>query len=277
MELHTAHHASMPEAGSPATTEAAGSDPPPHQRVKKDTRSSYQEFREHVSLTRSLGDAVEQVSRDSVHDPADNREQSFSLPIAGASRLSAAAANMHGLSNAGLDQGGVFWEHFDVADLLQVLMVSTRALVGGKPVKVEMVSGDRPLTICSDSGMVLQSVSNLLENAARYTDRGRITLILGRQQDHLTLMVTDTGKGMREAEVKRVTARMNYRDGRRRPGRPAFGTGLTLTRSLVGLLGGNISLASRWNEGTIVEVRLPIGPSSTERASGRELTARSCA
>lgn len=225
MELHTAHHASMPEAVSPIATETAASAPAPQQRTREDPRITHQDFRE--------------------------------------------------FSNACLDQGGVFWEHFDVVDLLQVLLVSTRVLVGAKPVKVELVSGQRPLTMCSDSGRVLQIASNLLENAARHTDHGRITLILGIQQDHLTLMVTDTGKGMRENEVKRVTARMNYCDGRRRPGRPAFGTGLTLTRSLVGLLGGNISLASRWNEGTIVEVRLPLGPTRAEPASGRELTARS--
>jgi len=173
-------------------------------------------------------------------------------------------------SNANLDSSGVFWEHFDVVDLLQVLMISTRVLVGTKPVKVELVAGQRPLTICSNGGTVLQIASNLLENAARHTDHGRITLILGIQQDHMTLMVTDTGKGMREADVKRITSRMNDCDGRRRPGRPAFGTGLSRTRSLVKLLGGDISLASRWNEGTIVEVRLPF-------CHGRELTAASCA
>ncbi len=275
MELYTAHHKSIPAAVSPAATEAASSDPAPQQRVRRDPRFTHQDLREIVSLTRSLGEMVDQVSRDSVYGSSESVDQGLSLLITGADRLSSVAANIRGLSNADLDQGGVFWERFDVADLLQVLMVSTRALIGGKPVKAELVAGERPLSIWSDSDKVLQIASNLLENAARYTDRGRITLILGRQEDHLTLMVTDTGKGMREAEVKRVTGRMNGCIKRKASGREAFDTGLTRTCSLVELLGGNISLVSRWNEGTIVEVRLPLGPSRAERAPGRELTARS--
>ena len=170
---------------------------------------------------------------------------------------------------------GVFWKQFDVADLLKLPIISARALVSGKPVIVDMVSGEGPLRLWSDSGMVMQIASNLLGNAARYTDRGRITLILGRQQDNLTIMVTDTGRGMSESDVKRVTSRMNDRVARRTSGTPAFDTGLIRTGSLVELLGGNISLASRRNEGTIVEVRLPLGPAPAEQAPARELTARS--
>jgi len=277
METPFVRHAVSPNSVSPLPAASERKDRLPAGRAMAGPRFTHQDIRELVSLARSLGDVVEQVSRDSVHGPTENMEQSLCLLITGANRLSSVAANIRGVSNAGPDRGGIFWERFDAADLLQVLMVSTRALVGGKPVKVELVSGERPLTVCSDSGMVLQIVSNLLENAATYTDRGRITLILGRQEDHLTIMVTDTGKGMREADVKRLIARMNGCAGRKASCGAAFGTGLTRTRSLVELLGGNISLASRWNEGTIVEVRLPLGPGRAERSPDRELTARPCA
>jgi signal transduction histidine kinase len=277
MELHADRHTHMPEAVTPAATTADASDPAPQLRARRDPRFTHQDLRELLSLTRCLGEVVDQVSRDSVLGSSEHVDQGLSLLITSANRLSSVAANIRGIANAGHDQGGVFWEYFDVADLLQVLMVSTRALVGGKPVKVELVSAERPLTLWSDSGKVLQIASNLLENAAQHTDRGRITLILGRQQDHLTIMVTDTGKGMREAEVKRLIARMNGCAGRKASGRAAFGTGLARTRSLVEQLGGTLSLVSRWSEGTIVEVLLPLGPGRVERVSGPELPERSCA
>jgi signal transduction histidine kinase len=88
-------------------------------------------------------------------------------------------------------------------------------------------------------------------------------------------MVTDTGKGMRESDVKSVIARMHSSPGRRPSGRAAVGTGLIMTRALVELLGGDISLVSRWNEGTIVEVRLPLNPGLMQRDPGRGLPARS--
>jgi signal transduction histidine kinase len=270
MELHTAHHASIQEAVSSSATDAAASSLP-QQPVRRDPRFTHQDLRELVILTRSLGETVDQVSRDSLFGPSERVDQGLSLLITGATRLSSIASSIRGLPNNISCSNGVFWEHFDIADLLQVLMVSTRVLVGSKPVNVEMVTSERPLTLCSDSGKVLQIASNLLENAARCTNRGRITLILGKQQDHLTLMVTDTGKGMREADVKSVFARMHSSPGRRPSGKAAVGTGLIRTRALVELLGGNISLVSRWNEGTIVEVRLPLNPDLMQRAPGRGL------
>jgi signal transduction histidine kinase len=273
MELHTARHTSFPEAAASSETETAPSAPAPKQPVQRDPRFTHQDLRELVSLTRSLVETADQVSRDSLFGPSEPVDQGLSLLITGATRLSSVAAGIRRLPDAVPCRGGVFRERFDVADLFQVLMVSTRALVSGKPVKVELVSRERPLSLCSDSGKVLQIASNLLENAARNTDRGRITLILGRQQDHLTLMVTDTGKGMREADVKSVIARMNGSAGRRPSGRAALGTGLMRTRALVELLGGDISLVSRWNEGTIVEVRLPLDPCPAVRTPCRGLTA----
>jgi signal transduction histidine kinase len=272
MELYTTRHASIPEAVSSATTEAAA---PVHARqrpAQTDPRFTHQDIRELVSLTRSLGELAEQVSSNSIYGTTETMEQSLGLLSTGASRLSDVAEKIRERSNSGNVRGGIFWEHFDVVDLLRILMISTRVLVGSKPVKVEMVSDEGPLCMWSDSGKVMQIASNLLGNAARYTDRGRITLILGRQQDHLTLMVTDTGKGMDETNVKLINSRMNDRAKRRTAVLPACDKGLIQTRSLVQLLGGRISLASRWNEGTIVEVQLPLGPARAEPASVRELT-----
>jgi signal transduction histidine kinase len=271
MELNVTRRESMPEAVPSSASEAAALSPAQQQAVRRDPHFTHQDLRELFLLARSLGETVDQVSRDSRFGPSERVDQGLSLLITGATRLSSVAAGIRGLPDACHEQDGVFREQFDAADLLQVLMVSTRALVGSKPVKVEMVASERPLTLCSDSGKVLQIASNLLENAARCTDRGRITLILGRQQDHLTFMVTDTGKGMREADVKSVIARMNNSAGRKPSGRAAVGTGLLQTRALVELLGGNISLVSRWNEGTIVEVRLPLNPDPAQRAPGRGL------
>jgi len=268
MELYTAHHAGIPETASPITIKTATLDHAQQLRSRKDPGFTHQDLHELFSLGRSLEDMVEQIRRISAYVTAEAMEQNLALLSIGASRLSAVAENLTKRLNAGKARGGIFREHFDVKDLFKVLMISTRALVGGRPVKVEMISGDGPLTMWSDSDKVMQIASNLLGNAARYTDRGRITLILGRHEDQLTFMVTDTGSGMTKADVKRITSRMNDRARRRIAGPPAGDKGLVQTSSLVELLGGNISLASRWNEGTIVEVRLPLETTRRERAPG---------
>ncbi|MHB8844210.1 MAG: sensor histidine kinase [Nitrospirota bacterium] len=268
MDLYTTRRTRTSEMVSSFPAEGANSAGTQQQPVRRDPRFNHQDLRELLSLTRSLRETADQVGRDSLFGPSERVDQGLSLLITGATRLSDLAAGIRELPSGVACPGGVFRERFDVAGLLQVLMISTRAMVGSRPVKVELVSSERPLTLCSDSGRVLQIVSNLLENAARNTDRGRITLILGRQQDSLTLMVTDTGKGMREADLKSIIARMNGSAGRRPSGRAAVGTGLLRTRALVKLLGGDISLMSRWNEGTIVEVRLPLDAGRGDQACG---------
>jgi signal transduction histidine kinase len=260
---------------SPAATEAAATATVPQQRARKDRHFTHHDDRSFVSLTQCLEERADQASRESVFGSSESVDNGLSLHTAGATRQSAAIENIRGLPDANPGQGGVSREHFDVAELLQDLTASTLALAAGKSVKVEMVATERPLTLWSDKGKVLQIASNLLENAARYTDRGRIALILGRQQDHLTLMVTDTGKGMSGSEVKRLTALMNGNAGRKASGSAVFGKGLPRTRSLVEFLSGTLTFVSKWNEGTIVEVRLPLSPDSAEQTPSRELPARS--
>ncbi|NTW65569.1 MAG: HAMP domain-containing histidine kinase [Nitrospirae bacterium] len=275
LELHTDRHARMPEAISPDPTEAAASDPAAQQRARSDLHFTHHDYRGRASLTRCQEERADQVRSETVFGSSESVDQGFPLLITGATRLSSVAENVRGLPDAKPGQGGLSREHFDAVELLRDLMVSTRALVAGKSVKVEMVATERPLTLWSDSGKFLQIAANLLENAAQYTDRGRITLILGRQQDHLTLMVTDTGKGMSGSEVKRLSALMTGNAGRKAFCSAALGTGLPRTRSLVEFLGGTLSFVSKWNEGTIVEVRLPLVPGSAEQTPCRELPARS--
>ncbi len=144
-----------------------------------------------------------------------------------------------------------------VISVLRHTVATARARVVHKPVEVDLVITDETVYSVSDPEKLKQIALALVNNAVRSTERGRITLILGRDSQCLKLTVTDTGTGM----AKDVLVCWNspaFGDLSRRKGGKHIGLELVMTRKLVELLGGGISISSRSGVGTIVEVWLPI-------------------
>lgn len=162
-------------------------------------------------------------------------------------------------------------ERFDLAGLLNEVADAARALVGGKPVTVEIVATEWPAMVDSDPVKVRQIAMNLMSNAAKFTDRGRIALVLSTDRDRMRITVTDTGIGIREEDRKGLFTPYAQADGGQGKRGPGSGLGLAITKKLVDLLGGAITLSSKFGEGTIVEVDLPV--TTPARAADRELTA----
>src|SRR5436309_7880610 len=104
-----------------------------------------------------------------------------------------------------------------------------------------------------------QIVLNLVSNAIKFTERGgKVTVSAAVEGPWLVLRVSDTGVGIAADDLKRVgdpffQAGKAYQ--RRHEG---TGLGLSIVKSLVGLHGGEITVQSRLDEGTIVAIALPL-------------------
>ena len=111
-----------------------------------------------------------------------------------------------------------------------------------------------------DATRLEQIVSNLLNNAAKYTEPGgRITITLVRAGDQTVLTVEDNGIGM-TLELQAHVFDLFVQDDRSLDrARGGLGIGLTLVRNLVELHGGTVSAASRGpGQGSEFQVRLPL-------------------
>ncbi len=156
------------------------------------------------------------------------------------------------------ETGCVSREPFDIVALLHETSQATRMIVGNKPVTVMGVSCSHPVVIISDQASIKQSVLCLMSNAAKFTDRGRIALVLGMDDGRIRLTIADTGSGMPQEKIAAVLESSdNGYDGEVN-GPAATGLGLRIVKRLVKKLGGSISIASKIGEGTIVEVSLPL-------------------
>ena len=149
-------------------------------------------------------------------------------------------------------------EQFDVVALLHEVAQTARMIVEDKPVRVMEASLPCPHFILSDRAKIRLIMTEIMGNAAKFTERGRVALILNKDVDRIRLTVTDTGTGMTEEQVSAFSASSDRIQERIVAGPSMAGRGLNLVMNLVALLKGDISISSKLGEGTIVEVSLPL-------------------
>lgn len=109
----------------------------------------------------------------------------------------------------------------------------------------------------SDAFRVKQIMSNLIGNAVKYTDRGGVKVeIRISPRQHLIIYVSDTGRGMNQADCQRIfDAFTRLPNGQ---GKEGVGLGLSITREVVQMLGGTITVTSEEGKGSCFTVSLPI-------------------
>lgn len=109
----------------------------------------------------------------------------------------------------------------------------------------------------SDAFRVKQIMSNLIGNAVKYTDRGGVKVeIRISPRQHLIIYVSDTGRGMSQADCQRIfDAFTRLPNGQ---GKEGVGLGLSITREVVQMLSGTITVASEEGKGSCFTVSLPI-------------------
>ena len=117
-----------------------------------------------------------------------------------------------------------------------------------------------------DPTRVRQIISNLLSNAAKFTERGQIDVTAERTAAGVRLTVADSGIGMTAEALGRMFEKFSQADASTTRRFGGTGLGLSICRELSSLMGGTITLESVLGEGStfIVELPLPyVGPSAS--------------
>ena len=119
---------------------------------------------------------------------------------------------------------------------------------------------DVPVTesmLCrSDAFRIKQIVNNLVGNAIKYTDKGEVRVGVNIANRQLSISVKDTGCGMTPDELQTVFNAFTRLPGAQ--GKEGVGLGLTITREIVTLLGGEINVQSAKGKGSTFTVSLPV-------------------
>ena len=125
-----------------------------------------------------------------------------------------------------------------------------------------------------DQHRVRQILHNLVSNAIKFTEQGEVTAKLsGKKDKPLIIEVTDTGIGMSPEQVAHLYEDFSQADSSvtRRFG--GTGLGMAITRTLVDMMGGKISVESTLGKGTTIKVSLPLPVSETKVEAAKAVAA----
>jgi heavy metal sensor kinase len=166
-----------------------------------------------------------------------------------------------------LDSGSLDRASVDLADLVLESVEQFRAVAERKGVELA-VTEIEPSVLEGDRSQLRRVVSNLLDNALKYTEPGGHVIVeLGRRQDRMRLVVADDGQGIPPSEVPLIFERFYRADPSRSRRTGGAGLGLAIVKRIVESHGGSVSVTSEPGKGATFVVHLP-----SEAPSYRVLT-----
>jgi PAS domain S-box-containing protein len=152
-------------------------------------------------------------------------------------------------------------EDFDAAALVREVAGTVEALVARKDNTLVLEVPDGLGAMHSDPVKLRQCLFNLLGNAAKFTERGRITLGVRRETRDgaawLTFRVEDTGIGMTPEQLDKLFKRFSQADASTTRRFGGTGLGLAITKAFSTMLGGDIEVESEAGRGSAFIIRLP--------------------
>ena len=166
------------------------------------------------------------------------------------------------LSKIEADRMDTFAEDVDVATLVEEAAGTVGALVDKRGNSLVLDVAPDVGSMRTDVVKLRQCLFNLLSNAAKFTENGRITLQVRREGVESAALVafhvSDTGIGMTPEQLGRLFQRFTQADETTTRKFGGTGLGLALTRAFGRLLGGDITVESTSGEGTTFTLRLPV-------------------
>jgi two-component system phosphate regulon sensor histidine kinase PhoR len=152
----------------------------------------------------------------------------------------------------------------DLAAIADEVLEAVRPAARAKGLALLMEMADDPAVLRADPTAVRQIVSNLLENAIRYTKDGVVTLRTTSGEEGVRIEVSDTGIGIAPEHLPRIFERFYRVDAGRSRDEGGTGLGLAIVRHLAEAHGGRIEATSTLGSGTTISVLFPTERSAAE-------------
>lgn len=187
-------------------------------------------------------------------------------------KINVAGKHLLDLINAILDLSKIeagkmdlFLESFQVNKMVNDVVAVIQPLVSKNGNTLEVNIADDVGTMRADLTKVRQSLFNLLSNAAKFTERGTISLTVERRVarragagDKLYLTVRDTGIGMNDEHREKLFQEFTQADASTSRKYGGTGLGLALSRRFCRLMGGDITVESAPGKGSTFTIELPV-------------------
>ncbi len=197
--------------------------------------------------------------REEIYGPLNDKQKQYVNGIADSGKhLLALVNDCLDLSKIEAEREEIYLENIAVEDLCQsaISMVDLKA----KEQKLSLIVdiGDNVDFCRVDQRRIKQILLNLLSNAIKFTEKGSITLQVRSDRDYITFCVIDTGIGITDGDQKKLFQPFQQIQSHLSRRHKGTGLGLTLSRKLAQLHGGDLTLTSEIGKGSCFTLQLPI-------------------
>ena len=198
------------------------------------------------------------LMKDTIADNPPLRKKYLEIIFKDSKRLGDLISNILDLSRMDIGTLKMVWEEIPVASLIEEVKEQMDILIKEKGLESEfsVEEGMLPLTI--DKGRIIQVISNLINNAVHYTEKGKIAVRVKRSGEDALFSVSDTGIGIPSEYVGKLFTRFYQVDNPMTRKIGGTGLGLSLCKGFVEAMGGKIWVESKVGEGSTFFFTLPL-------------------
>lgn len=165
------------------------------------------------------------------------------------------------ISKIEADKMEIVETNYNPSEILQNVAKLIKPRIGEKPIEmVTLFAPDLPYMLYGDSGKLRQIATNILTNAVKYTEKGRISFYVNCVNEgdisKLIISVEDTGRGIKPEQIDKLFTKFQRLDEDKNTTLEGTGLGLAITKKFVEMMGGKIIVQSKYGEGSKFTVYL---------------------
>ena len=156
----------------------------------------------------------------------------------------------------------------DLRSLVQAMANDMESSIRQHRQSFSTIVPDRPVLVAADLGYLRMAIENVLHNANVYTpEGGRIAIKLSKTRNRCTLLISDTGVGIRKADLGKLFVKFSRINNPLSVEAGGTGIGLYLTAEIIRLHGGEVDVESHVGKGTTFAISLPLVHNNKSRAA----------
>ncbi len=201
-----------------------------------------------------------------IEDVKDKDDNSLDEPL---TRVHGAGRHLLGLINDLLDISKIeagkvdlHIETFSITDLIKDVAATVKPMLDTNHNTLEIKNLTEKVDILSDKKRVMQILLNLLSNSAKFTENGSVTLKVKftneDNSEYILFDVIDTGTGIPADKIDNIFDEYSQIKSSKSSKFASTGLGLNISRKLARIMGGDITVTSKYGEGSTFTVKLPV-------------------
>ena len=206
-------------------------------------------------LTAIIG-FTQTILKGRVGDMNEEQKKQLNIILNSANHLNELITDVIDMTKIESNKFNVKKERFDLIDELKNILETFDLVIREKELEL-FIDTPEKFTIYNDKKRINQILLNLIGNAVKFTEKGKITIKIRFTKSEITISVKDTGLGIKAEDLKKLFIPFSriIEPGKVKEG---VGLGLHLSKKLASLLGGDILVKSKYGKGSTFKLVLKI-------------------